>query len=316
MTAANEELSPAQPASDPAVATQPVFRRALTADLSLLLVTAIWGTTFVIVKEAVAVIPPVTFIALRFTLATLAMALLFGRRLRGFGLAEYGAGALVGVLLFAGFVLQTLGLQATSASTAGFITGLSVVLVPFVAYLALGHRPTRGAVLGVGLATVGLALLTLGDDLSLEPGDTLVLACAVAFALHIVAVGRFAPRMDALGLALVQLAVVCALSWAAALAVERPAIGLTPELGLMLLFIGVIATGLVFAIQNAAQRFTSPTHTALIFTMEPVFAALFARLWLGEELGPRAAIGAALILGGMLAAELIPSRRPRPAGRV
>ncbi len=296
-------------AGERAPAGRTLLGRQLAADLSLLLVTAIWGTTFVIVKETVAVVPPLTFIALRFTLATISMAVLFGRRLRGFGRREYAAGTLIGLFLFAGFVLQTLGLQLTSASTAGFITGLSVVLVPFVAFFALGHRPGTGALVGVAAATVGLALLSLGDDLSLGPGDVLVLACAVAFALHIVAVGRFAPKMDALGLALVQLAVVCALSWASALALERPAVPMTLDLGLVLLFVGVVATGLVFAIQNAAQRFTSPTHTALIFTMEPVFAALFARLWLAEELGPRAVVGAVLILGGMLAAELLPDRK-------
>lgn len=302
-------------AGEPAPVRRSLLSRQVVADLSLLLVTAIWGTTFVIVKEAVAVVPPLTFIALRFTLATVAMAALFGRRLRGFGWREYAAGALIGVFLFAGFVLQTLGLQLTSASTAGFITGLSVVLVPFVGYFALGQRPGTGALVGVAAATVGLALLSLGDDLSLGPGDALVLGCAVAFALHIVAVGRFAPRIDALALTLVQLAVVCALSWPSALALERPTVPMTLEFWLVLVFVGVVATGLVFAIQNAAQRFTSPTHTALIFTMEPVFAALFARLWLAEELGPRAAVGAVLILGGMLAADLLPDRKGSTDGR-
>ncbi len=119
---------------------------------------------------------------------------------------------------------------------------------------------------------------------------------------------RFAPRMDALALTLLQLGFVGVASWGVALAVEHPAVQLTPRLAATLLFVGVVATALVFGIQNVAQRFTSPTHTALIFTMEPVFVALFAYLWLAEALGGRAAVGAALILGGMLAAELWPRR--------
>lgn len=278
--------------------------RRLVADLGLLLVTLIWGTTFVVVKEALQSLPPFTFIAVRFTLGTLVLALLFGRRLRTLSARDLASGVLVGVFLLAGFVFQTLGLQVSSASTAGFITGLSVVLVPLVAFVWLRHRPSVGAILGVGAAAIGLGLLTLGDDLGLAPGDVLVFLCAIAFAFHIVAVGRFAPKMDALALTLVQLFFVGVVSWGAALTIERPAVVLTPPLVGTLLFVGVIATGLVFCIQNVAQRFTSPTHTALIFTMEPVFAAFFAHLWLAEQLGGRAAIGAALILAGMLAAEL------------
>ena len=285
------------------------WRRQVGADLSLLLVTAIWGTTFVVVKEALQALPPFTFIALRFTLATVVLAALFGGRLRRLRWAELRAGVLVGVFLFAGFALQTLGLQVTRVSTAGFITGLSVVLVPVVAYFWLRHRPSVGTAVGVVGATIGLGLLCIRDDLSLAPGDLLVLLCAVAFALYIVAVGKFAPRMDALTLTMVQLGFAGLASWTVALAVERPAIALTPWLVGALLFTGVIATALVTCIQNVAQRFTSPTHTALIFTMEPVFAAFFAYIWLDEQLGGRAAIGAVLILAGMLAAELWPERR-------
>lgn len=287
----------------------PAWRRQLVADLGLLLVTAIWGTTFVVVKEVLQTLPPFTFIALRFTLGTATLAAVFGGRLRSLTWPEARAGILVGVFLFAGFAFQTLGLQVTPASTAGFITGLSVVLVPVAAYFWLRQRPSTGAVVGVCAAAAGLGLLSIRDDLSLAPGDVLVLLCAIAFALHIVAVGKFAPRMDALALTLVQLGFVGVVSWAVALTAERPAVVLTPPLVGTLLFVGVVATALVFCIQNVAQRFTSPTHTALIFTMEPVFAAFFAYVWLAEQLGGRAAVGAVLILAGMLAAELRRNQR-------
>jgi len=283
-------------------------RRALTADLSLLLVTAIWGTTFVVVKDTLQVLPPFTLIALRFTFAVVALALLFGRRLRGISWTDVRSGMLVGVFLFVGFATQTLGLQLSPASTSAFITGLSVVLVPLVALVWLKHRPATGAIVGVAAAAIGLGLLTIKDSLSFAPGDTLTFGCAVAFAFHIVAVGKFAPKMDALVLTLVQLAFTGLLSWGVALTVEHPTIVWTPGLLLVLLYMGVVATGLVFCIQNVAQRFTPATHTALIFTMEPVFAAFFAFIWLGEQMGGRAGFGAVLILAGMLAAEFWPRR--------
>jgi drug/metabolite transporter (DMT)-like permease len=276
----------------------------LQADLSLLLVAAIWGTTFVLVKDATQTLPPLTFIALRFTIGFASLALLFRGRLREAGRGVVGAGLLVAIFLYGGFVTQTFGLQTTSASVAAFITGLSTVVVPLAAFAILRHRPPSGALVGVALATGGMGLLTLKDDLSLSQGDVLVLFCALFFALHIVMVGKYAPRVDAVVLATVQLGAVAAASWPLALFLERPTFAAPPGVWASVVFIGVVATGLVFFIQNVAQRFTSPTHTAVIFTMEPVFAAFFAYLWVGESMAGRGLIGAGLILAGMLAAEL------------
>ena len=278
--------------------------RRLGADLSLLLVTAIWGTTFVLVKQVTEVLPPLTFIALRFSIGFLVLAALFPGRLRRATRREGAAGLLIGLFLWGGFVTQTLGLQETSASTAAFITGISTVLVPFSAFLLLRHRPGTGALLAVSLATTGMALLTLQDDLSLGQGDLLVLLCAVCFALHITLVGKYAPRLDAIALAVIQVGAVALATWPLALLLERPALAVSAGVWANVLFLGVVATGLVFFIQTLAQRFTSPTHTAVIFTMEPVFAAFFAYLWLGEMIAGRGLVGAALILAGMFVAEL------------
>jgi len=282
----------------------PARSRQLQADLSLLLVTAIWGTTFVLVKDVTHVLPPLTFIALRFSIGFAALAVLFHRRLRRATRHEVLAGLLIAVFLYVGFLAQTLGLQTTSASVTAFITGLSTVIVPLAAFLLLRHRPSTNALVGVGLATAGLGLLTVKDDLSLSPGDLLVLACAFSFALHIVLVGKYAPKLDTVVLAVVQIGAVALASWPLALVLEQPTLVAPPQAWLNVAFLGVVATGLVFYIQNVAQRFTSPTHTALIFTMEPVFAAFFAYLWLGEVIAGRGLLGAALILAGMLVAEL------------
>jgi drug/metabolite transporter (DMT)-like permease len=296
-------------AVSPAVSAKPGAGRPIVADLSLLLVTAIWGTTFVIVKEALAVFPPYTYIAIRFTLATLTLALIAGGRLRTMRPDVVRGSVLIGAFMFAGFGLQTFSLQVIPASTSAFLTGLNVVIVPFVAYLWLRQRPGTGALVGVVAATAGLGLISIKDDFTLAVGDLLAVACALAFALQIVGVGKYAAKADALAFTLVQLITVTVGAWIAVLLFERPT-AITVESSAVgsLLFISVVATALVFCIQNTAQRFTSPTHTALIFTMEPVFAAFFAWLWLGEQLTERGAVGGLLIIVGTLAAELWPKK--------
>lgn len=276
----------------------------LRADLSLLLVTMIWGTTFVIVKSAIELIEPCTFIALRFSLAFVVLAVLFWKRLLRLDRQTVLAGAVIGMFLVTGFFLQTFGLQYVAASKAGFITGLSVVMVPFLAWIVIGQAPARGAVLGVALATVGLGLLSLQDNWSIEVGDILVLACALAFALHIVLIGKYAPDHDAMSLATVQVGIAAIISATIALIVDGVPTTLPGEGMMAAIFTGVVATALVFAIQTKAQAFTSATHTALIFVMEPVFGALFASIWLSELLTPRALVGCVLILVGMLVAEV------------
>lgn len=280
--------------------------RQLLADLALLLVALIWGSTFVLVKEAVNQVKPFSFIALRFALATLLMTLLFGRRLRALGRQGLLAGALIGVFLTAGYGFQTAGLQYTTASKAGFITGLSVVIVPFAAWLILRRRPTPNALAGVVLATIGLALLSLqtGESLKIEWGDLLVLGCAFSFALHIVTVGAFAPHMDPLALTTAQISVAALISGALALTVEGGWSGFSGSVWFAAFFTGLLATSLAFAVQTTAQAFTTSTHTALIFATEPVFAALFGYLLAGERLTGRALLGCGLILAGMVVAEL------------
>ena len=292
------------------------------ADGALLLVTLIWGSTFVMVKDAVTAYPVFAFLALRFGLATLAfLPLVWLRRREIWVTGKAGAWAgiaptlhsgfahfflppvLVGAALFAGFSFQTFGLQLTTPAKAGFITGLSVVIVPLVTALVLRQSPGRNAWLGVGLATIGLALLTLRAGLRIAPGDLLVFGCALAFAGHILLTGRFAPHVDPLLLTLGQVMLVALLGGVAALMLESPPL---PTGGVLFAaaFTGVLATSAAFGIQTVAQRFTTATHTALIFAAEPVFAALFSFWLIGEVLGPRQLLGSGLILVGMVVAEV------------
>jgi drug/metabolite transporter (DMT)-like permease len=276
----------------------------LGADLGLLLVTAIWGATFVMVKEALAGAGPLTFVALRFSLAAAVILPLLQLRPQPPSWRLARAGALIGFFLFAGYALQTAGLQFTSASKAGFITGLSVVIVPLLEALNLRRPPTRSTLAGVVLATLGLALLTLGGDLAVELGDLLVLGCALAFALHILSVDRYAGHHDPLALTSAQIVPAALLTSLGALAFEQPTAAQLLAVLPAALFTGLFATVAAFYLQTLAQRFTTPTHTALIFTMEPVFAGLFAYLVAGEQLGPAALTGCGLILVGMLVAQL------------
>ncbi len=286
--------------------------RQVQADLALLGVAAVWGLTFVLVKDALAAGGPFTFVALRFGLASLilAAALILLRRTRDLA-RSLCAGVFLGLFLCAGYVFQTLGLQSTTPGRAAFITGLAVVIVPVIA--AIGQRKTLAPMvwLGVILATLGLALLTRGSDLpsgmpvdSAWRGDVLVLVCALAFAGHIVLAERFAPRFDAGALTLVQLVVTALVTTLAAMTVEQPTVDQLRALVPAALFTGLFATVLALTIQFRAQRFTSATHTALIFSTEPVFGALAAFVFVGERLSAPALAGCALILGGMVLAQL------------
>lgn len=287
-------------------------RRQLTADAALLYVTAIWGATFVMVQDAVTGYPVFAFLTLRFALATVILLPFVWRSDRPSPFERrrdaWLPGIAVGLALFVGYALQTFGLRFTTPAKAGFITGLSVVMVPLGQALLLRRAPGRGPLIGVALATVGLALLSLDADLSVGLGDLLVFGCAVSFAAQILLVGYFAPTWPPLRLATVQIATVAAASGAMTLAVTRPAGWPPANVWFAAAFTGLLATSLAFWLQSKAQQATSPTHTALIFAAEPIFAGLFSFLLIGEVLGPQQLVGSALIIAGMLTAELVQNR--------
>lgn len=290
----------------------------MIADGILLLVALVWGATFVVVQNAIATLPPLTFNGVRFLLASvflLLFLLLFYRpQLHKMNGKLVIAGMILGIWLFCGYAFQTIGLLYTSSSKAGFITGLSVVLVPVFALLILKQRPKPPAVIGVMLATVGLYLLTLGDTITVNEGDVLVFLCAISFALQIIFTGRYAPRFPSLALAFVQILTVAVLSGGAAFFFEDWQTTLTwktlatPTVYWALLITAVPATALAFLAQTECQRFTTATRVALIFAMEPVFAAATAYLFNEEILGGRALIGCLFIFIGMILAELQPEQ--------
>lgn len=287
-------------------------RESLRADLLLLLVALIWGSGFVAQRLGMAHAGPFGFNAARFGLGALTLVpILGGRRLRAIPREELHRGTLLGLLLFAAASLQQIGLMWTTAGKAGFITGLYVVIVPILAAAAwrdqVGWSGWGGAVLAAG----GLYLLSVQAGFELAPGDGWVLASAVIWALHVIAIGRIAPGRDPLRLALVQFLVCAMLSVPASLMLEP---GTWPGLllaGPAVLYGGVVSIGLGYTGQMVAQRQTDSTHAAIILSGESLFAALFGWLALGEGMTARQLAGCGLMLAGMLLAQLPAGLRKR-----
>jgi len=287
------------------------------AQLALLAVTVIWGWTFVLVKEGAGELGPLSFLAWRFMIASLALLLLFGPRLRGISRDGLLRGLWIGLALFAGYLFQTWGLIYTSATKSGFVTGLSVVLVPLLSAAAFKERVLRRWWLGAGLSATGLGLILFGrgrtgaGEMALNLGDLLTLLCALSFALQIILIGRFVDLENYPAILVVQIGLVFLLSLAGALILERPTWAISPQGWRAILVTGLFATALAFFLQNRFQPLSTATQAAIIFSAEPVFAGLFGYLLLGERLGGLQLLGAAAILAGIIVAQL-----PQKAARI
>ncbi len=280
------------------------------AELALSANTIVWGATFVLVKAALRDVSPVLFLALRFSLASVALWIVFGSTasLRA-RLCWTGAwkGALAGSFLFSGYLFQTWGLRFTTAPKSAFITGLTSAMVPLLAALVYRIKPQVSEVAGVVVATAGLGLMTLeGDIASIGRGDLLTVFCTIGFAAHIVTLGHFSEQMSFEMLSVSQVTSAAILSLSLCWWVERPEVHWRPVVVCGILITGLLATALAFTIQAWAQQFTTSTRTALIYMLEPVFAWLTSYLLIGEGLSRRAALGAALILLGVMLVEMKP----------
>jgi drug/metabolite transporter (DMT)-like permease len=271
----------------------------VAALVALVAVTAVWGVTFVQVKDAVALYPVLPFLAVRFGIASLTLAPALGR-VRGLGVRGARGAVLAGALLGAGFVLQTLGLERTSVSSAGFVTGMYVVLTPLLALVFFRLRVGRAAWAGVVLATGGLAMLA-GVHGGSAAGNLLVLGGAAVYSLQIVLMERYAPLYDPFAFTLVEL--LTAFAGLTAAAVPTAAVPRGWTVWGALVVTGVFASALGFLVQTWAQRRTSATRTALVFTLEPVWAALFGYTLAGDRLGALGWGGCAVIMAGIVLAE-------------
>jgi drug/metabolite transporter (DMT)-like permease len=283
-------------------------RREPLAELSLAGIAAVWGLTFVMVQDAVDRLPVMAFLGYRFLPAALLVALVFRRRLRALSRDGWLAGLAMGAFLTAGYVLQTVGLQHTSASNAGFITGLFVVITPLIVAVVLRERIGGSAWAAAIVSAVGLFLLS--GTAGLGYGDGLVLLCAIAFSAHIVVTGAVARKHDIGALLAVQLGVCGAFCLAVAAVagdLEAPRGGAVWS---ALIVTSLVASALGFFVQTYAQRHAPPARTALILASEPAFAGLFGWLIGGEHLSALAWSGAVLIMAAIVAVEVVPRLRP------
>jgi drug/metabolite transporter (DMT)-like permease len=278
------------------------------AEAALAVNTLFWGSTFVLAKAALVHISPVFFLAARFTLAAIALLIVFPRVLRmRLTRKMVGGGTLTGIFLFMGYLFQTIGLQFTTPAKSAFITGLATVMVPLLAALVYRNRPQVSEWIGVSVATLGMGLLTLeGPFGSISRGDLLTLLGAAAFAAHIVTLGHFSESMEFELLSVAQIGAAAVSALALFWWVEPLRIDWQPVVFWAILITGLVCTAVAFTIQAWAQRYTSSTRTALIYALEPVFAGITSWLILGEVLSGRAAAGAVLILAGVLLVEMKP----------
>ncbi|RLQ95244.1 DMT family transporter [Falsibacillus albus] len=290
------------------------MNKKLISEASLFFVTFIWGTTFVIVQNALSVIPPMTFNFIRFLLAgILLLPFLYftkkrtqAKRMR---LKLFASGIILGIFLFLGYSLQTIGLQYTTPSKAGFITGLSVVLVPLLSFAFLKRRAAPIVLVGAAFSAIGLYLLTFAGSHAINKGDVYVFLCAIGFTFHILYTHTFSKNGSLLSLTIIQIFTVSILSGMASLAVENPFHAIKPDIIFSrnvlfaIMVTSVFATSAAYLIQTISQTYTSPAKTAIIFTMEPVFAALTSYFWIHERLSGSAAMGCFFILSGMVLAE-------------
>ena len=295
------------------LSVEPLSRRAsLGADLLLLGVAIVWGWTFVLVKEGVGEVGPLTFLFYRFGIAFGLLALLFRRHLRGVPRRVWIRGALIGLALFAGYWLQTWGLVYTAATKSAFITGLSVVLVPILGATALRERIGGAAWLGAIVSAIGLGLIVFGTRVGIDAfnvGDGLTFLCAISFAAQILLVSHYTRPSNYLPILVTQIGVVAALSGVGWLTVENAAWTTSWVAWKGILMTAILATALAYWLQNRFQPYSTAARAAIIYTGEPVFAGIFGVALLGERLTGGQWLGAGLILAAMVLAQLPTIRR-------
>lgn len=286
--------------------------RSLKAHLLLVLITLIWGSTFVLIKAALRDSSPQALNAVRMSLAALLLGFYYRKHLSVMTRPALVAGVVVGIFLYLGYAFQIAGLRLTTPSKSAFLTGTSTALVPLALVIFWKTRINRWRAAGILLAFCGLFLMTvpgsragLADFAKVNRGDILSIGCAVAFAFQIILLGRASQRFPFEQIAVLQIGTAAVLMVITGPLLEQPHFQLSSVVIATALITGILGTAVAFTIQAWAQQFTPATHTALIFNLEPVFAWLTSFIYLHERLGLRAGAGALLILGGVLVSELL-----------
>lgn len=280
------------------------------ADLSLVMVTLFWGVSYYLMDLCLEDLAPLNLNAFRFLLAFFVLGAVFFKKLRRVNRTELRWAVAVGLLLTVTYIGATYGVKYTSISNAGFVCALPVVLTPVFDRLVFRRRAGKKLGFALAMCTVGLALMTLGEDFRPAVGDVICLLCAVAYSFDLLLVERAVknPNVDALRLGVCQLGVVGVVMLVLSLLFEQPHLPSSPRIWAFAAFLGLFCSGVAFVVQAVAQKYTTASHVGLIFTLEPVFSAVVAFAFAGEKLLPRGYLGAALMLLSLVLMELDTSK--------
>jgi drug/metabolite transporter (DMT)-like permease len=285
----------------------------LKAELLLLVVTLFWGSSYIFMKMGLGTLGEFNLIALRFGLAFILATVIFHKRLRQVDIKTIKYGALLGFLLLGVFTCITFGLKTTTTSNAGFLVALTVIFVPILDRVIFKKRIASAQVFGSILAIAGIGLLTLNATLSIGPGDFLCILSAVFYAVQILFTGKAVKECDSLNIGILQLGFAGGFALVLSALFETPSLPSTLPAWIAILALGILCSACGFILQPIAQKYTSPARTGLIFSLEPVFAALFGYWFAAEKLSMQGYAGAALVLLGIVASELLGKLSLTPA---
>ncbi|OIK11027.1 multidrug transporter [Bacillus sp. MUM 116] len=276
----------------------------LRADLMLLLITFFWGSSILLTKIGLQYMQEYNLIALRFIIAFLISGIVFFKHLLKMNVRTLKYAFILACILFFVYVFATFGTKYTSISNAGFLMSLAVIFIPIISIIFLKQRPEKKVISSIALALVGIGLLTLNNQFKIGYGDVLCILCALFYAVHIIVTGTIARNVDSISLGVLQLGFVGLFSTIFSFFMETPKLPDNAESWFTTLVLSIFCTGIAFIVQIIAQQYTTPTHTGLIFTLEPVFSAGFAFIFVGETLTNKGYLGATLLLLSVLIAEL------------
>lgn len=278
-------------------------KKMLLADASLLVVAFLWGSSFVVTKGSLDYFSPFYLVGLRFMFAFLILAVFLNRKLFQMDRETLKAGVILGIILYIAFAFQTSGLKYLDAGKQAFMTATNVVMVPFIFWMMAKEKPDTYAVIGSILTIIGIGFLTLNTNFKISLGEVLTLICAFFYALHVVVIGHFTQKHKTIELLVVQIGVNGLLSILTAIFFE-PTLALTSYNPLInILYMAVFTTIVAFYIQTAAQKNTTPTHTAIIISLESVFATILSIIYMGEVFNPRMIVGCLIIFIAIITTE-------------
>jgi drug/metabolite transporter (DMT)-like permease len=290
-------------------------RSVFIADAALFSIAVLWGFNFVVIKDVIGRVDPMLYVMLRYVVAFAIFAAIVPRSITRSRRPHWVMGSILGAFYLTALIVQTIGLQYTTPGKSGFITGLNVAMVPFLYWMVARRSPGRTQILGAIVATVGLGVLSLQGDLTIGWGDGLTLLGALFYALHITAMGFFAPKVPPATLAVIQMAASAVLASAIAPFVTEITLDLPWQVWAAVVWTAVSGTIYAFFLQSWAQRRTTSTHAAVLLCLESVFSAVFGIIFGMDSITWRLVTGAALIFSGILIIEALPARRDAVGGR-